>query len=551
MTNAKNSLILNVKDVRDGLLDSAIFLKAATLGTVDPNNLPGSVRVDTGKDLVVAEGGTTDTFTFVLKTIPKDNVTVTLTPDKQLDLGQGANNPTTLTFTPGNALIAQTVTVKAVDDTLVEGNHTGIISFKVNSNDSAYDKLPISDLKVAIRDNDQPAPVFAISSASATEGNLITFTIIRTGDAQIDQSITLATSIGAGDTASERDFRAKAETIIFKPGETQKTFTVETISDSLFEGNETFTVGLSKPTNGAIINPNSTAKGTIVDAGAIITQTDGSTKVTEGGATDSYSVVLTTQPTANVIITINNGRQIRTNVKTLTFTSRNWNIAQNVTVVAVDDAIVEGNHGDIIQNTVSSSDAKYNGIAGSINVSIADNETLPLGTNLQSQPQGELIDLRGVRQQVKADFVVNREAAFNNSIGFYQVTDENGGIDTNGDGKADILTGQTGYSEAAVRGRVAGIDLTVNNQGTATYTGTFQPGSIFAPFIIANSRPDALIDNNPNNDPVVYFPFLGANIDKVDHIRLLGNNIFGFEDVANGGDKDFNDVIVGVKLSIV
>jgi Putative Ig domain/Domain of unknown function (DUF4114)/von Willebrand factor type D domain len=177
------------------------------------------------------------------------------------------------------------------------------------------------------------------------------------------------------------------------------------------------------------------------------------------------------------------------------------------------------------------------------------NDSLPLGTNLQGKPQGEVIDLRGVTSQVKADFTVNREAAFNNFIGFYQVADENGGIDTNSDGIADILIGQAGYTEAAVGGRLPGIDLTVNNQGTATYTGTFQPGSILAPFIIVDGRPDALLDSNPSNDPAVYFPFLGANTDKVDHIRLLGNNVFGFEDLPSGGDKDFNDMIVRVNLS--
>ncbi|WP_323374604.1 DUF4114 domain-containing protein [Nostoc commune] len=179
------------------------------------------------------------------------------------------------------------------------------------------------------------------------------------------------------------------------------------------------------------------------------------------------------------------------------------------------------------------------------------NEPLPLGTSLQSQPQGELIDLRDAKQQVRANFVVNREASFNNFVGFYKVADENGGIDTNGDGNGDILIGQAGYAQAAIRQRVAGIDLLVNNQGTASYTGTFEPGSIFAPFIIINGRPDAILDSNPNNDPAVYFPFLGANADKVDHIRLLGNNTFGFEDLAGGGDKDFNDVIVKVNLSIV
>jgi len=177
-------------------------------------------------------------------------------------------------------------------------------------------------------------------------------------------------------------------------------------------------------------------------------------------------------------------------------------------------------------------------------------DSLPLGTNLQGKSQGEVIDLRGLTGQVKANFVVNREAAFNNFIGFYQVADEDGGIDSNGDGKADIFAGQTGYTEAAIRGRVAGINLTVNNQGTASYIGTFESGSIFAPFIIANGTPDTLLDGNPHNNPAIYFPYLGANADKVDHIRLLGNNIFGFEDLPNGGDNDFNDMIVRVNLSI-
>ncbi|MBN3949241.1 MAG: DUF4114 domain-containing protein, partial [Nostoc sp. NMS7] len=188
----------------------------------------------------------------------------------------------------------------------------------------------------------------------------------------------------------------------------------------------------------------------------------------------------------------------------------------------------------------------FNDLVVNINLT---NQALALGTNLQGQFQGELIDLRDVQQSVKAEFNVYREASYNDYVGFYQVTDLNGGIDTNGDGKADILTGQAGYIQAAVRGQVAGIDLSVKNQGTATETDTFQPGAIFAPFIIVNGKPDALLDNNPNNDPAVYFPFLGANSDKSDHIRLLASNTFGFEDLPNGGDKDFNDLIIKANLT--
>ncbi len=565
--------------------------------------------------------------------------------------------------------------------------------------------------------------IFSITDASAVEGNAITFIITRTGDAQANQSVTVSTSLIGEDTASNTDFTTKTETLTFQAGQTQKSFTVVTTPDSLLEGNDTFTVSLSNPTNEAIINSTSgTAKGTItnddsvpINSGVTITETGDSTNVTEGGITDSYSVVLASQPTADVIVTINSGKQIKTSSQTLTFTALNWNVVQNVTLTAIDDAIVEGDvydglrlRTDIIQHTFTSSDANYDGIAiASVNVSITDNDIplaksadndiftikgkgektrlsveltghssnqlyelgvfavddqqgniqgiapgtagyteaalqrgkaifsslnnvpnrfngdltslleftsgeqlrfylvrnsttdnvlagqtaitdvlfsdstnlqieslgddsfslawksqdlvvriqatdqqLPLGTGLQGKRQGELIDLRGVIAQVKADFVVSREAAFNNFIGFYQVADENGGIDTNGDRTADILVGQAGYTEAAIRGRVPGIDLTVNNQGTATYTGTFGSDAIFAPFIIIDGRPDAISDRNVNNNPAVYFAFLGANSDKVDHIRLLGNNTFGFEDLANGGDKDFNDVVVQVNLTI-
>jgi Ca2+-binding RTX toxin-like protein len=188
-----------------------------------------------------------------------------------------------------------------------------------------------------------------------------------------------------------------------------------------------------------------------------------------------------------------------------------------------------------------------------INVKPSDDE-LPIGTGLQDQKEGEVLDLtKGfdtkVFSQVKADFTVNREAGFNNFVGFYKIENAKGDI-KRADGSI-VSVGQSGYIQAAVAGQVSGIDLSVDNQSTKTTSGIFNSGSIFAPFIIVNGNRDAILDNNPNNDPAVYFPFLGANSDKVDHIRLLGNNTFGFEDLAGGGDFDYNDIIVKVKLTPV
>ncbi|HEY9599504.1 MAG TPA: DUF4114 domain-containing protein [Cyanophyceae cyanobacterium] len=50
---------------------------------------------------------------------------------------------------------------------------------------------------------------------------------------------------------------------------------------------------------------------------------------------------------------------------------------------------------------------------------------------------------------------------------------------------------------------------------------------------------------------MAYFAYLGANPDGVDHIRLLGDNTFGFEDLYGGGDQDFNDMVFRLTLFVL
>lgn len=183
-----------------------------------------------------------------------------------------------------------------------------------------------------------------------------------------------------------------------------------------------------------------------------------------------------------------------------------------------------------------------------VNIKATDEE-LPLGVALQGEPEGEILDFSDITAQVQAEFIVNREAAFDNFVGFYKIANKDGGIDIDGDGTVDLLPGDGDYAKAAINARLAGIDLSVEDQGTANYTGTFEPNELFAPFIIANGKPEEILDNDASNDPEVYFPFLDSNPGKVDHIRLLADNTFGFEDLPMGGDGDYNDTIVRINLS--
>ncbi|NJO18991.1 MAG: hypothetical protein HC838_01445 [Spirulinaceae cyanobacterium RM2_2_10] len=58
------------------------------------------------------------------------------------------------------------------------------------------------------------------------------------------------------------------------------------------------------------------------------------------------------------------------------------------------------------------------------------------------------------------------------------------------------------------------------------------------PFVIADGTIDEFLAENPENQPgqelAMYCPYIGANPDGVDQIRLLADNTFGFEDMPGG-----------------
>lgn len=170
------------------------------------------------------------------------------------------------------------------------------------------------------------------------------------------------------------------------------------------------------------------------------------------------------------------------------------------------------------------------------------------GTALQNSAGLEVFDLRAETDAVMASFEVTREAAFDNLIGFYQIENEAGQVLAE-DGVTLISPEDEGYLQAALGQRLPDVLLEGGNNQTFNSETELAPGQLLAPFLIVNSTLDALLDTNVSNDPEVFFAYTGANSDGFDHIRLLGDNTFGFEDLVGGGDQDFNDLIVQARFS--
>ncbi|MDA0698630.1 MAG: VCBS repeat-containing protein, partial [Chloroflexi bacterium] len=138
-----------------------------------------------------------------------------------------------------------------------------------------------------------------------------------------------------------------------------QTVTITAVDDSVGEGRHTAVItarvyGGPSSFEG-VVATSFTAEITDNDKALLLGDTAGSTDVTEGGATDSYSVTLSMQPTTTVYVEPYNvsSAQLTFSPASLAFSTTNYNVPQVITVTALDDSAVEGYHTQSIGHTVT------------------------------------------------------------------------------------------------------------------------------------------------------------------------------------------------------
>ncbi|MBL9182873.1 MAG: DUF1800 family protein [Verrucomicrobiaceae bacterium] len=340
----------------------------------------------------VREGGTTgtggtpnvgDTFTVGLNgrnPAAGTTVTVTLVPNAQISV-----SPATVSFTSTDTA-TKTVTVTAVDDAVAESTpHNGFIGFNVASTDSYFNGAFVPPVTVYVTDNESPGVSIVESGGTTgtTEASTTTdsFTVVLTqaptanvvldfnGGTQSRLSTT--STVGTGTTAA----------LTFTPANwaTAQTLWTLPVDDSLAElrhlapitvavsSPDTSYASLSIPAVTHIITDNDN---NVAPNRVRITESSGFTSVTESTATDTFTVVLSQQPTAPVTLTFTGDAEVSVSPSTLTFIpgatgSGTFNVAQTVTVRAVDDSIIEPAilHWGQVTATAASTDAAFDGIA--------------------------------------------------------------------------------------------------------------------------------------------------------------------------------------------
>ena len=336
-----------------------------------------------------SEPNGTATFTVVLNSEPTGNITIAVSSS---DTTEGTASVSSLTFTPANWNVAQTVTVTGANDAIDDDNVAYMIQLgPITGGDAKYTAIDPND--VAVTNNDDAdtagATVTAVTGPTSELGTNATFTV------KLNSEPTANIVIGALSLDTTEGVAAPAS-LTFTPANwnNAQTVTVNGQNDSNIDGNIPYTVQLTvtnanSDTKYASVNPpdvsitNLDDDDNIPDPEVIVSDIIGST--TEAGGTASFTVSLNQQPSANV--TINLASQDTTEgtaaPATLTFTPTTGLTPQVVTVTGVDDNDLDGNITYTIAiNPISGTGTIFDGL---------DPRDIPVVNNDNEAPLPDLI----------------------------------------------------------------------------------------------------------------------------------------------------------------
>ena len=370
----------------------------ATLTITDDDEAP-SLSIDSPS---VAEGNSgTAALTFTVTLGAASGRTVTV---DYADAGTGtatsgddyaAVTAGTLTFAAGET--SKTIDVTVNGDTTDEANETVVLRLSNPSNAT----IAAADGTGVITDDDgTPTATLVLTPATINEGgqgnaSKVTATLIGA----TSEALTLTVSAGAGVTPSGN------KTLTIAAGETKSTGTVTltAIDNDVDAADLEVAVSAAASGGNGIGNPASQTL-TITDddtRGVTVNPTALTMRESDDPQTDSvkehegaYTVVLTSRPTASVVIDLSAGDSppVTLDKTRLTFAPADWSKAQTVTVTAVDDAIdnADDKRTASIAHTITAGSGDYASVTvAPVAVTVTDDDAPILSINAPSVAEGD------------------------------------------------------------------------------------------------------------------------------------------------------------------
>ena len=354
-------------------------------------NVPAAVTVDEAD----ADGVV---YAVRLTTEPSADVTVTISghADSDVTLSGDTLTSNALTFTRSiqttlNWGAPQTVTVTGGDDddtanesvvlthTATGGDYAGLTAqVEVTVVDDDEPEIMLSDSEVTVVEADLDGAVYEVRLATEPSQQVQVEVIAAVGTDLVRTPEVLTFDSSSWNTAQAVKVTAPPDVDTMHEQE----LIVHSGSGGEYEGTtKTVTV---------IVQDDDIPPGVTIDP-TELTVTEGAVDLNGDPVAASYTVVLTTQPTADVVVTVAGhagGGDVTVNSSTsavdLTFTAMNWSTAQTVTVAAADDSVAEGSETVTLTHTVKDADsaAEYAEVTvASVTVTVQDNDSVGVSIN--------------------------------------------------------------------------------------------------------------------------------------------------------------------------
>ena len=358
-------------------LPGGVSLGTTTTTTVNITDDDGAGVTVSDSSLTITEGSS-GTYTIVLDSQPTADVTVTINDPSNTDV---TAEPASLTFSSTDWNSPKTVTVNAAQDADAE-NDTATVTHAVTSTDSSYSGASANNVAVSVTDDEVPVTVqFGATTYEVVEGETITVAVTLSADPERTVVIPITHTPRSG-AESPADYSGVPTSVTFNTGQMSKTIAFTAAQDDVDDDGESVLLAFGAPLPGGV------SLGTTVTTTVSITDDDGAgVSVSESsltiaeGSSGTYTIVLDSQPTADVAVAINDpsNTDVTAEPASLTFSSTDWNTPKTVTVNAAQDADAEDETATVT-HAVTSTDSSYSGApANSVAVSVTDDEVTVTG----------------------------------------------------------------------------------------------------------------------------------------------------------------------------
>ena len=181
----------------------------------------------------------------------------------------------TLTFAPGQT--SQQIPIQVVGDLDDEASETYFLNLSGPTNATVTDPQGVGTII-----DDDGEPTLSVNDVTVTEGQsgIVNANFAVTLSAPSGQTVSVGYATADGTATAGSDYIATGGNLVFNPGITSRTLTVQVTSDTLDELDETFLANLTDPANATIADGQGV--GTITDDDNPPSLSIGDVTVTEG-----------------------------------------------------------------------------------------------------------------------------------------------------------------------------------------------------------------------------------------------------------------------------